>query len=135
MLPTHGYPGFDGDPGLDRGWQHRILVLLRLLFEQFPTGHADHSGADSLLGQFVIGFYGKLNLRAGTDYDDIGVDSVRVQQYVSAFGQFSRVTRDRAVVNWQSLAGEQQGHRPVPSLQGDLPGLSGLVGIGRPNDE
>jgi len=53
--PGQRYPCFDGDPGCDIRWQHRVAVLGRLLEEPLLTRHRDHSGSGAAPGQLYGG--------------------------------------------------------------------------------
>src|SRR5262249_37640295 len=66
-LPAERRCLLDRHPRLDRRRQHLLAVVLRLLVEQMPRGHADDADLVALRCQVLVRVYAQCDLGAGPD--------------------------------------------------------------------
>src|SRR4051794_5443233 len=60
LAPSKIGSGFDGHACFYLWREHAFAVLLRLLLEELPRGHTDHSTANSFGGQLLMRCHGEL---------------------------------------------------------------------------
>src|SRR5215472_6998124 len=85
-VPAEGGCLLHRDPGLHRGREHLVAVLLGLAVEKLPAGQAYHPGADAAGLQLVPGGQRQLHLGPGGEQDDVGCAAVGLGQHIAAPG-------------------------------------------------
>ncbi len=86
LLPAEGRGLLDVDPGVDVGRDHALLILLGLVLEEVPGGHADHPGLDPLGLEGLVGPDAELDLGAGGHQEDVGLAVLGVGEDVGPLG-------------------------------------------------
>src|SRR5690606_1604253 len=118
-LPSEGGGRFDRNSG-DPLPEDLCAIFLVLGEEELPAREADHSSSDPAVGQEIGRLEGDVDLAAGGDQNDV----VTVPEDVASPGHSAPLS----VKNGDVLAGLDDGHRTVPTIQRHLPGLDGLGG-------
>ena len=119
-LPSEGGGGLDRHPR--RRAEHLLAIGLVLFEEELPAGQAHDAGLDTVAGEGLCGTQGRGDLGPGGDQRH----RVPFPDHVPASGHSTRYR----VESGEVLPGQDQGHRAVVAVQGDLPGLQRLVGVG-----
>ena len=129
-IPAQRRGLLDRDPRGDARRQDLVAVGLVLAVEELPAGQADHTRADALAAQLLVGGERQRDLAAGGDQDHLGVAALGVGEHVAAAAQALGRGVLGAVEDRHVLAGEDQGDRLVAAVDRHPPGLGDLVGVG-----
>ena len=134
-LPAEGRAGLDRQAARAAARKHGLPVVGLLGLEQLPGGHADDARADALLREAVCAATTSwtsepvpIRIRSGAP------PGASASTYAPRREPVGR-RRSRTVQHRDLLPREHQRGRAVPAREGHPPGLRGLVGVGRADDD
>ena len=120
---------FHRQSGSDAGWQHFVLIVLRLGVEQIPAGHGHATHGDAISAQLFRGVEDQAHFRTGGDQDQVGLTLFDIAQHIRALAQAFRAGVALTIQRRQFLPRQRQQHRVVYRFHHHFPRHGGFVGV------
>src|SRR5271165_2577060 len=121
--------------GLNIWRQDAVPILSRLVLEEIPGGHRDHTRADALGEQLVVGFHDQTYFAARSDKDQFRVSARDVSEHVRTSREAAGRGIFASVQSRQRLTRKRQHGRLVTQLHDVTIGLDDFVSVAGPQGD